>query len=162
MKEVRLRRSFQGLPRLGDRRQRRRLHGELLVVPCVKRFEPIVCSTLCMSHVNDLPFWRDGWHSQLCGCRLDAEHVTHACFIMRVCVLVADLLIGYSSRQQNIFWTFVLPFVRVVVGKRADEPSPLDLPRPALAFVNLGISSWTRVVPFAMVLDKTIVNDASK
>jgi len=77
-------------------------------------------------------------------------------------VLVADLLIGYSSRQQNIFWTFVLPFVRVVVGKRADEPSPLDLPRPALAFVNLGISSWTRVVPFAMVLDKTIVNDASK
>ena len=74
----------------------------------MKRFEPIVKSTLCLSHINDLPCWKDGWLPRLGGCRLDAEYVTHVCSVMRVCVLVPDLLIGYFVCQRNISSAFLM------------------------------------------------------
>lgn len=68
----------------------------------------------------------------------------YACLSL-ICSLVACLV------NENTALVLVSPVVRVVVGKRANEPSALRLPRQALASVNLGISSWSRVAPFAMV-----------
>jgi hypothetical protein len=54
--------------------------------------------------------WRDGWDSWLRGCGLDAEYVTHVFFVIRICVLVSGLPIGYLARQGNSSVSLMLSF----------------------------------------------------